>query len=190
MKGTLNINLASQPFQRNRPMLVASIATAALMAAVLSMLVYLISVESGEGEETAAAIAETRQRLQALVSEETTLQTNLRRPENEAVLDTSMFLNSLLMRKSISWTLIFQDLEKVLPYNVKVVQVRPQINTWNEIQLEMVVASQTTEPVIEMLQSMEDSDVFSSTSVSVALPPTDSEPFFRYRVSVNYERQL
>ena len=190
MRGTLDINLASQPFRRDRPILVASIATAALMVGVLGMLILLISVESGEGIETEQAIAETQTQLGTVSAEENSLQGELLRPENAAVLERSIFLNSLLLRKGISWTLIFQDLEEVLPYNVKLIQVRPQVNPWNEIQLEMVVAAQATGPVIEMLKAMEGSDLFSSTSVSVALPPTDSEPLYRYRVGVNYEREL
>ena len=38
----------------------------------------------------------------------------LRQPQNAEVLDRSVFLNDLLMRKGVSWTRIFSDLENVL----------------------------------------------------------------------------
>ncbi len=190
MKTAWNINLASEPFQRNRPVLAASAVTAVLMVAVLLMQLYLIAIERGEGTETARAIEQARAELQSLAAEEARLQATLQRPENEAVLERSVFLNALLMRKGISWTLIFADLEEVVPYNVKIVQIRPQVTPENEIQLEMVVAAEAIDPVIEMLKAVEASELFSSTSVSASLPPTDSEPLYRYRVSVKYDRKL
>ncbi len=190
MPRAININLSSQPFRRDRPMLAASIALAAVMVALLGALFYMISMASYEGTETAAAIKRTEAELQALTAKESGLQNELLRPENEVVLEQSIFLNALLVRKGISWTLIFDDLEDVLPYNVKLIQVSPQVTVDNQLQLEMVVASQTAEPVIEMLQSMEGSELFSSMSVPASLPPTATEPLYRYRVSVNYEREL
>jgi hypothetical protein len=190
MSGTSNINRASEPFRRDRPMLAASVALALIMVGLLSMLIYLISIEKSEGTETLAAIRETEATLAKLSGEESELQGELLRAENAVVLERSIFLNSLLKRKSISWTLIFKDLEGVLPHNVKLIQVRPQVSVESQVQLEMVVASQSAEPVIEMLRSMEGSELFSSMSVPVALPPTDTEPLYRYRVNVNYERDL
>jgi len=191
----LAINLAPEPFRRDRPMLIASLAVAALMAGMLALLSFLVWVEKDEGRETAAAIAQTRSRLEALAAEERRLTDVLLRPENAAVLERSLFLNELLERKGISWTLIFQDLEEVFPHNVKLVQIRPQIRTnpqapeRNEVLLEMVVASQSAEPVIELLRALESSPRFGATAVSAAFPPTETEPLYRYRVSVRYARQ-
>ena len=190
MRGTMKINLASQPFRNDRPLLAASLAMLALMTVVLGMLLYLISIERGQGTQAALDIAETETRLRDLAARESRLESELTRPENEVVLERSLFLNSLLLRKGISWTLIFKDLEEVLPYNVKLVQIRPQVSAQNDLLLEMVVAAQTPEPVIDMLGAMESSELFRSVAVTVSLPPTDSEPLYRYRMTVNYGRTL
>ena len=59
------------------------------------------------------------------------------------VLERSLLLNTLIERKSISWTKIFADLEGVMPDNVRLIQVRlPQINSRNEVLLDMVVGAQ------------------------------------------------
>lgn len=190
MKTTFDINLASEPFRRDRPMIVASAATAVLLVAVLALQIYLIRAERGAGEQTAVAIAHTREQMAKTSAEEARLRANLMRPDNEAVIDRSVFLNALLVRKGISWTLIFQDLGKVLPYNVKLVQVRPELSGLNQVRLEMVVAAQSPEPVIQMLRRMESSAVFSDVELTVTMPPTDSEPLYRYRLNVNYDREL
>ncbi len=190
----LSINLATEPFRRFRPILVASMALAVLLVGLLAVQLYLFWLEKDEGRETALAIEQTQARLNTLIAEERRLNEILLRPENAAVLDRSLFLNELLARKGISWTLIFRDLEEVLPHNVKLVQIRPQIQAGAparyEVLLEMVVASESAEPVIEMLRALESSPLFGETAVSAAFPPTDTEPLYRYRVSVRYARQL
>jgi hypothetical protein len=54
----------------------------------------------------------------------------------------------------------------------------------------MDVASESGEPVIQMLKRMEGSPLFGPTAIHTTLAPTDSEPLYRYRVSVNYAQKL
>ena len=63
------------------------------------------------------------------------LESVLRQPENAEVLERNLFLNSLLYAKGISWTRLFDDLEKVMPHNVRLVSIRPQATGQNEILL-------------------------------------------------------
>ena len=50
------------------------------------------------------------------------------------MLERSLFLNTLIERKAISWTKIFADLEKVMPYNVRLVSVRlPEVDSHNQV---------------------------------------------------------
>ena len=81
----------------------------------------------------------------------------LRRPENAEVLERSVFLNALLLRKGISWTRIFADLEKVLPYNVRVIQIHPTVDSLNQVSLDMQFGAESPAPVIELLKTMADS---------------------------------
>jgi Tfp pilus assembly protein PilN len=188
--GRLSINLASEPFRKDRPILVASVLTGLLMTAVLVMLVSLIWFERGEVSETVESVQKTEKQLRTLSAEQARLDAVLREPKNAEVLERSLFLNSLLLRKGISWTRIFSDLEQVLPYNVKLISIRPQVNTLNEIQLDMIVAAKSSEPVIELLKGLESSPLFGATAVSNWLPPSQTEPLFRYRVTVNYAQKL
>ena len=184
------VNLASEPFRRDRPMIVASSAVAVLLTAVLGMLLWLAVAERYRSAEARAALASMQRQLQQLQQEETRLQGVLRRPENAVVLDRSVFLNQLLMRKGVSWTRIFSDLEGVTPHNVRLMSVRPQINSKNEVTLDMWVASQATEPVLQFIMQLEQSPVFGSTTVPNSLPPSQNEPLYRYRVNVSYAQKL
>ena len=114
----------------------------------------------------------------------------MRRPGNEVVLDRSILINTLIRRKSISWTKIFSDLETVLPPAVRVVAIRPQVNSRDQLFLDMTVAAEAPEPVIGFIVKLEGSDVFGSTAVSGITPPTQNDPIYRYRLSVNYAQKL
>ncbi|MDX2154273.1 MAG: hypothetical protein SFV54_26265 [Bryobacteraceae bacterium] len=183
----LHINLASEPFRRDRPILVASGVVAVIMVASLVFLISLSVFESQEVAETRATIASLQKQLTAVGQEQAKIDSTLRQAHNAEVLDRNLFLNMLIDRKSISWTKIFSDLESVVPHDVRLIQVRlsPQAST-----LDMVVAAQSSQPVIEFLLRVEKSPLFGPTTVQAMLPPSQSEPLYRYRVSVKYEQKI
>jgi len=185
----ISVNLASEPFRRDRPMVAASIAVGLALAILLAMLVSLAILERGAAAQTRLDIARLEKQMQQMTQEQGQLEAALRRPENAEVLNEVLFINSLLYRKGISWTEIFSDLESVMPYNVRLISIHPQVDAHNEVLLDMVVGAQTQLPVIDMLKRMENSPLFGSTEVHNWLPPSQTEPLYRYRVTVNYGRK-
>ncbi len=184
------INLASEPFEKTRRMLVASGGAALLLVLLLATLIGISVSERGQ----AAALRDQISRLEAqrkpLNVEQARLEGVLRQPENAEVLARSLFLNTLLYAKGISWTRLFDDLEKVMPYNVRLISIRPQVTGQSKIQLDMVVGADSAEPVIQLLTRLENSPVFGATLIHNRWPPTQSEPLLRYRVSVDYDQKL
>jgi Tfp pilus assembly protein PilN len=186
----ISVNLASQPFRRDRPMLIGSAVAGILLLAMLGLLVSLNWMERGRLASARAAIAQMDRRLGGVSAEQAKLDAILRKPENAQVLDRSVLINTLLYRKGISWTRIFADLEKVLPHDVRVISIRPAVNERNQIVLEMSVGAEQTEPLLQFLIKLENSELFGHTAVSSILPPSQSEPLYRYKVNVNYAQKL
>lgn len=184
------VNLASEPFRRDRPMIAASSVLAVLLTVLLGFLVYLAAAERDRAAEARATMDRMQRQMEGFAREENRLAGVLRRPENAEVLDRSVFLNQLLQRKGLSWTKIFADLEEVTPHNVRLMSVRPQISADNQLTLDMWVASQSTEPVVNFVMQLEQSPLFGATTVSTNLPPSQNEPLYRYRVSVKYAQKL
>ncbi len=79
---------------------------------------------------------------------------------NRSTRDQSQFLNGLIQRKSFSWTRVFEDLEQVMPPNLHVVSLRPELNEQNQMQLEMKVACDTRAAAVELVHRMEGSKHF------------------------------
>jgi type IV pilus assembly protein PilN len=186
----IRINLASEPFQRHRPMIVASALAALALSGLLALLIFLSVMESGQAVETRAEISRLQAQLQKLATEQARLEGVLREPANAEVLQRSVFLNGVLYAKGISWTRLFDDLEKVMPHNVRLISIRPQVNEENQVSLDMVVGAESAEPVIEFLKRLQSAPQFGDTLFHTRVPPSQSEPLLRYRVSANYAQAL
>jgi Tfp pilus assembly protein PilN len=184
------INLAREPFRRDRPMLVGSAVAAVLLLITLGVLVSLAFTQQDQKRQTQAMLNRTTRQLAAAQADQAKLDAAMHQPGNEVVLDRSILLNTLIRKKAISWTKIFSDLDTVCPPNVRVIGIRPTINAQGGLFLDMQVASDSSEPVNEFISKLEASDVFGSTAVSGFTPPSQTNPFYRYQLSVNYAQKL
>ncbi len=188
----LPINLASEPFRRDRHV----IAGLSLACVILTCSLVVLVVMAVSARNRAAAMRDEVDRLsraqRSLDSQQSQLDGRLRMPANSAVLERSVLLNTLLERKAISWTRIFSDLEKVLPANVRLISIRlPRVNGQAQgVTLDMIVGSKSPEPVLNFLRRLEGSPLFGPAAVSSFLAPNQNEPLSRYRVSVNYAQKL
>ena len=190
MRGAIPVNLASEPFRRDRPFQVAVLAGATVLAGLLAFQTSIGWVERDLRAGLQRDIEKTQTDLQRLAAERAQIDAALRKPEAADAVDYAVFLNGLLLRKGISWTLIFSDLESVMPPKVRLVSVRPQVNQDNQILLDMTVAAVEPAPVIEMLLKLEGAAVFGATAVTSWLPPSPNEPLYRYRINVNYAPKI
>jgi hypothetical protein len=79
---------------------------------------------------------------------------------NRSTRDQSQFLNGLIQRKAFSWTRVFEELEQVMPSNLHVVSLRPELNEQNQMELEMRVICETRAAAVELVHRMEGSKHF------------------------------
>ena len=183
------INLASQPFRRDRAMLVASILVCLLLGGTLAVMLSLAGADSNQLADARREVAQLNAELRKLSLEQSQVDSVARKPENAAVLETSALINSLLIRKGLSWTRIFSDLEKKVPYNVRIVQIHPLVNGADDVTLDLTVATESPAAMVEMLKAVEGAP-FSHPDIKLIQPPSQAEPIFKYRVSVSYAQKL
>jgi type IV pilus assembly protein PilN len=106
------------------------------------------------------AIAELEAQIYQRDTERASAQAYLEMAANRSTRDQSQFLNALIQRKAFSWTRVFEDLERVMPNNLHVVSLRPEINEQGQLILDMQVVGPTRSPLIELVQRMETSKHF------------------------------
>jgi hypothetical protein len=185
------INLATEPFRRDRPVLVASAAVGLLLAILLGFEVKTIVSERREGAVIHVTINRLNAQMRGITSQQAKLNALLRKPENAEVMEQSLFLNALIDRKAISWTKLFADLEKVVPYNVRLVSVRlPEVDSDNRVLLDMVVGAKERPELVELVRHLEASPQFGPTDVQSTTPPSQTDPFYRAHVVVSYAQKL
>lgn len=191
-----DINLASQPFRRERAQNAAIAAACVLLSCSLLVLVVLILHERAQASDLRSVISAENARLRVLQRQQAQFSAVLSKPENADVFSTNVFLNELIARRGVSWTRVFSDLGTVLPENMQLLAIRlPQVGVedgsgTNRVQLDMIVASQRSDAVIGLLKNLEESRLFGSASVVTQTPPTQNDPYYKYRVTVAYAQKL
>jgi type IV pilus assembly protein PilN len=184
------INLASQPFRRDRALVVASLAVSTVLLLTLGSLVYLAMVDNAELKDVRRNIAQLNVKTAAATAEQARLEAILRKPENASVLETTVFLNNLIYHKAISWSQLLEDLEKTIPYNVKLLMLHPTVNNLNQVQLDMMVGSESPDALVGVLKNLETSPMFGEVYDHSQQYPTQAEPLHRMRITVNYAHKL
>ncbi len=192
----VEINLASQPFRRERAQNAAIAAACVLLSCSLLLLVSLILHERSQAADLRSAISAQNAKLAVLQRQQAEFSAVLSKPENADVFATNVFLNELIARRGVSWTRVFSDLGTVLPANMRLLAIRlPQVGVedasgTNRVQLDMLVASERSDAIIGLLKDLEQSQLFGSATVVTQTPPTQNDPFYKYRVTVAYAQKL
>jgi Tfp pilus assembly protein PilN len=190
------INLASQPFRRERAQNAVLAGVCAALVCSLLVLASLVIVERKQAAGLRQTISAERAELQKLQRQGAQFSTVLGRPENADVFARSVFLNELIARRAVSWTVVFRDLEKTLPPNMRLIGVRlPQVaggdaDGTDRVQLDMVLGTDRPEALIELLKKLAGSNLFGSAQVLGQQPPTQNDPLYKYRVTVTYAQKL
>jgi hypothetical protein len=93
-------------------------------------------------------------------------ESRLDRPEATAKLNEIGFLNRLITRKNLHWTRLFADLEGMVPNDVHLVSLRPDVGANGVITLQIELKGRSINDVSEFIHSLEKSSLFEKITVS------------------------
>jgi type IV pilus assembly protein PilN len=161
----ININLASNPYEvareyaRRMTLLVAGLALL-----TLGLLGYILH-QRASTRDVDQKIAAARKELGGLDAEKLQALSMLNQPQNRDVAAQSQFLNNLFARKSLSWTRVFGEMERMMPPNIHVVSMKPEFNHDNQLVLHVVVATGSRDNAVELVKRMEKSPHFRAPQV-------------------------
>ena len=161
----LNINLASQPYEDSRQFWTYWGTGIGLLALVTVLLVFLAVNGFIEGNRDRQQISHLKTQLAEFDQEKNQAQAMLNQPQNRTVRDQSRFLNDLFARKAFSWTLVFEQLEQVMPAHLHVISIHPGISPDNNLELKLVVGGETREQALDLVRKMESSKHFKQTRI-------------------------
>jgi len=169
----IDINLASQPYEDSRRFWTYWGTGLALLVIATGMLVFLAVTGFMNARRDRQQISNLESKLAAFSQEKNHAESMLNQPQNRVIRDRSRFLNELFERKAFSWTRVFEDLERVMPAQLHVISIHPDLSTdknENNMQIKLVVGGDTREQALDLVRKMESSKRFKQTRI-------DSERF-------------
>jgi type IV pilus assembly protein PilN len=156
----LDINLATRPYEDAREFWVRwGLGVGLLGVLTLVLLGWAVQGWTKAGRDR-HNIGQLQEQIAERDAERALDQAELDKAANRSTRDQSQFLNGLIQRKSFSWTRVFEDLELVMPSNLHVVSLRPELIEQNQMQLDMKVACETRSAAVELVHRMEGSKHF------------------------------
>ena len=177
----LNINLASKPYEDSRQFWVYWGTGLGLLALVTILLVSLAVGGFIEANRDRQQIAKLKSEMAEFDREKTQAIAMLNDPQNREIRDRSHFLNELFERKAFSWTLVFEQLEQVMPAHLHVISIHPDLTDDNSVELKLVVGGETQEQALDLVRKMESSKHFRQTRI-------DAEKFQEQQNGANNDR--
>jgi len=161
----LDINLASQPYEDARQFWMRW-GTGLGAAAVVTLVLLTLTITGWvNARRDHRAMAEKR----VMIADRDQLRANAERilssPENRSTRDESQVLNQLIERKAFSWTMVLENLERVMPTRVHLVSINPELDEDNQLALKMTVAGDSRDRAIELARRMEESQRFAQTYI-------------------------
>ncbi|MDT8069849.1 MAG: PilN domain-containing protein [Terriglobia bacterium] len=173
----LNINLATQPYEDVRKFLAKWGLLTLVLAAATAMLVFMAVRNWRDSRTINAQIADMHQKMDALDKTRAAAIATLNEPGNKVIAEKSRFLNDAIQRKSLSWTRIFMDLERMMPQGLHVVSIKPEFAKDNRLGIHLTVGGNSHEKAIELVRRMEESSTFrQATLLSETMTSSGSDP--------------
>jgi Fimbrial assembly protein (PilN) len=163
--GKLNLNLSTRPFPAyrivNLGLMISFVVIAGLsLWQVYSYRDYSNLVRSIQGVEKSASVDK-----ESLGTRMDALSTRLDRPVTTAKLAEIDFLNNLIVKKHFSWTQVFANLERVMPDNVHLTSISPEI-TKDKVKLHFITMCRSISDESEFIRKLQSSPVFQDVVVA------------------------
>lgn len=185
----LNINLASRKYEDVRQFFLRwgiALAALAVLTAVLATLAgfsYVRSAKSGREirdlQQQVAALQKRRDQLMAIDNS----------PENRDVTQQKKFWNDQIARRNLSWTQLFNDLQRIMPNRAYLNSVQPELTRDNRLNLKLVIAAEKRDDARELQTRMEDSARFLGpkiTTETLEKGERNTTPHWKFEIETGY----
>jgi type IV pilus assembly protein PilN len=87
--------------------------------------------------------------------------------------DRAAFINTILDARSFNWTLMFMDLERILPGGVRVISIEPK-QMAGHVEVKLTVGAVSDEAELKFLHALEESKEFTEVQVQHVQSPNSS----------------
>jgi hypothetical protein len=185
----LNINLASRRFEDVRQFYVRW--TIAIIAAALFtlLLLGLVVMNYSSSSQSSGRIRDLKDKLASLEKQRAAAESISNRPENHDVNAQKNYWNQQISRRQLSWTQLFNDLQRIMPARAFLKSVHPEIAPDRRLKLRLEIVGDTHENGLELVKKMEKSERFRGPIISNEMMEKDQKSgaqFYKFSIETYY----
>jgi Tfp pilus assembly protein PilN len=185
----LNINLASRKYEEVRRFYLRWSVILAVLAGLTVILATLAGFSYARSAKSGREIKDLQQKVAALQKQRDALIAVENLPANRDVTLQKNFWNAQLAKRNLSWTQLFNDLQKIMPDRAFLNSVKPELTRDNRLMLKLVIASERQDDARELQKRMEDSARFRAPFIEVESRikgEKSAPPLWKFEIGTEY----
>jgi hypothetical protein len=185
----LNINLATQKYEDVRQFYVRWSMAIAISALLMLILIGFAWRNFHNSSESSQRIRQLQAEIADLQKKRAAAEAISNLPQNHDVTEQKNYWNRQINRRQLSWTQLFNDLQRIMPARAFLSSVHPEVTLDNRLKLTLVVMGDTHENGLELQKKMEKSERFRSPQISsetMQKQPKSEVQLFKFDIVTYY----
>src|SRR5712692_1765647 len=169
----VRLNLATKALETHRRFLAGAGLTAAFAGlAFLWLGWHVYSARKVDAEQRARA-ARMRQEMAKLDAQRKDLERYFNQKDIASLHGRAAFINTILDARSFNWTLMFMDLEHILPGGVRVISIEPR-QVAGHVEVKLTVGAISDEAELKFEHALEESKEFAEVQIQSVTSPSST----------------
>ena len=169
----VRLNLATKALETHRRFLVGSSLVAFFTVAAFLGLGWYVYSARGAQAELRARTETTNLEMSKLESQRKDLERYFGQKDIAELHDRAAFINTILDARAFNWTLMFMDLERILPGGVRVISIEPK-QVSGRVELKLTVGTVNDEAELKFEHALEESKAFTDVRIQHVGTPNSS----------------
>jgi type IV pilus assembly protein PilN len=182
----VRLNLATKPLETHRKFIAGSGLLGVIAVIVFLSLGWHVYLARKANAEMRAKSAKILEQVAELEQQRASLERFFNLDVNRNLHDRAAFINNLIDARSFNWTLMFMDLEKVLPAGVRVVSIEPKQDK-GRVEVKFIIGAASDEAKVKFLKALEDSKTFTHIELVAEQHPSAGTSTDQIVVELNAE---
>ena len=185
----LNINLATQKYEDVRQFYVRWSAAIGIAAVLMLVLIGLAWRNFNNSSQSGQRIRQLQADIADLQKKRAAAEAISNLPQNHDVNEQKNYWNRQINRRQLSWTQLFNDLQRIMPARAYLSSVHPEVTPDNRLKLSLVVMGDTHENGLELQKKMEKSERFRSpqiTAETMQKPQKSEAQLYKFDIVTYY----
>lgn len=169
----VRLNLATKPLETHRRFLAGAGLTAVIASLVFLGLGWHVYSARKVDAEQRAHTQSMRQEMAKLEAQRKDLEDFFRQKDKAELHDRAAFINTILDARSFNWTLMFMDLERILPGGVRVISIEPK-QVGGHVEVKLTVGAISDEAELKFEHALEESKEFMEVQIQNVHTPNST----------------